>query len=58
MPQKVWKIRTEAAKDDRGCERTFKAVLRASEDVWRVPKGFVRQRIHQFINSYNTEQDQ
>ena len=25
MPQKVWKIRTEAAKDDRGCERTFKA---------------------------------
>ena len=58
MPQKVWKIRTEAAKDDRGCQRTFKAVLRASEDVWRVPKGSVCQMIHRFFNSYNTGQDQ
>ena len=46
------------AKDGRGCERTFKAVSRASEDVWRVSKGFVRQRRHRFINSYNIEQDQ
>ena len=54
---KVW-IRTEAAKDGRGCERTFKAVSRASEDVWRVPKGSVCQMIHQFFNSLNTGQDQ
>ena len=30
---KVWRIRTKAAKDGRGCETTFKAVLGASEDI-------------------------
>ena len=55
---KVWRIRTKAAKDGRGCERTFKAVSRALEDVWRVPKGSVCQRIDRFINSFNTGQDQ
>ncbi len=58
MPQKVWKIHIEAAKDGRGCVRTFKAGSRALQDVWRVPKGSVCQRIHRFINSYNTGQDQ
>ena len=51
MPQKVWKIRTEAAKDARGCERTFKAVSRASDtDQVGLPDKNLVQEIKSLIN--------
>ena len=57
LPQKVREIHIEFNKDGTGRERASKRVLRAWEKVWRGSAGFLHQRVHKLVDSYNTEED-